>query len=152
MTGITAFGAYIPFYRLTHKEIAKAWGGRAGDGERAVANVDEDSITMAVEAVRDLLSTDQGRGVDGLMFASTTSPYSEKQASTMIATAADLRHDVRTADYTNSPRAATTAIRAALDAVTAGSASSVIVTAADTRLAQPKSANERGFGDAASAV
>ena len=53
MSGITSFGAYIPFYRLTHKDIAKAWGARAGEGERAVANVDEDSITMAVEAVRD---------------------------------------------------------------------------------------------------
>ena len=52
MAGITSLGAYIPFYRLAHKEIARAWGGRAGEGERAVANVDEDSITMAVEAVR----------------------------------------------------------------------------------------------------
>ena len=52
MSGITSFGAYIPYYRLAHKEIARAWGGRASEGERAVANVDEDSITMAVEAVR----------------------------------------------------------------------------------------------------
>lgn len=152
MAGITSFGAYIPFYRLAHKEIARAWGGRAGDGERAVANVDEDSITLAVEAVRDLLAERDGREVDGLMFASTTSPYSEKQASALIATVADLRHDVRTADYTNSLRSATTAIRAALDSVLAGSASSVIIAAADTRLAAPRSANERMFGDAASAI
>src|SRR5262245_63772311 len=106
MTGITAFGAYIPFYRLSHKEIARAWGGRAGEGERAIANVDEDSITLAVEAARDLLANRDGRDIDGLMFASTTSPYSEKQASSLIATVADLRHDVRTADYTNSLRSA----------------------------------------------
>jgi 3-hydroxy-3-methylglutaryl CoA synthase len=152
MTGITSFGAYIPFYRLAHKEIARAWGGRAGEGERAVANVDEDSITMAVEAVRDLLAGGEGREVDSLMFATTTSPYSEKQASALIATAADLRNDVRTADYTSSLRSATTAILAAADSVAAGSASNVIITAADTRLAPPKSANERIFGDAASAV
>ena len=152
MTGITSFGAYIPFYRLTHKEIARAWGGRAGEGERAVANADEDSITMAVEAVRDLLANSEGREVDGLIFATTTSPYSEKQVSAMIATVADLRHDVRTADYSGSLRSATTAILAALDSVKAGSASNVIVTAADTRLAPPKSASERVFGDAASAL
>jgi len=152
MTGITSFGAYIPFYRLTHKEIARAWGGRAGEGERAVANVDEDSITMAVEAVRDLLGKGEGRDVDGLIFATTTSPYSEKQVSAMIATVADLRHDVRTADYSGSLRSATTAILTALDSVKAGSAANVIVTAADTRLAAPKSASERVFGDAASAV
>jgi 3-hydroxy-3-methylglutaryl CoA synthase len=152
MSGITSFGAYIPFYRLTHKEIARAWGGRAGEGERAVANADEDSITMAVEAVRDLLGNSEGREVDGLIFATTTSPYSEKQVSAMIATVADLRHDVRTADYSGSLRSATTAILAALDSVKAGSASNVIVTAADTRLAPPKSASERVFGDAASAL
>jgi len=152
MTGITSFGAYIPFYRLTHREIARAWGGRAGEGERAVANADEDSITMAVEAVRDLLGSSEGRDVDGLIFATTTSPYSEKQVSAMIATVADLRHDVRTTDYSGSLRSATTAILAAIDSVKAGSASNVIVTAADTRLGAPKSASERIFGDAASAL
>ena len=86
MTGITAFGAYIPFYRLAHKEIARAWGGREAEGERAVANVDEDSVTMAVEAVRDLLAGNDAPHVDGLMFATTTSPYSEKQCSALIAT------------------------------------------------------------------
>ena len=152
MAGITSFGAYIPFYRLAHKEIARAWGGRAGEGERAVANVDEDSITMAVEAVRDLLGGSEGREIDGLMFATTTSPYAEKQASALIATAADLRNDVRTADYTTSLRSATTATLAALDSVSAGSLSNVVIAAADTRLAPPKSANERAFGDAASAI
>ncbi|HKY06408.1 MAG TPA: 3-oxoacyl-[acyl-carrier-protein] synthase III C-terminal domain-containing protein, partial [Blastocatellia bacterium] len=152
MTGITSFGAYIPYYRLSHKQVAAAWGGRAGDGERAVANVDEDSITMAVEAVRDLLGKREGREIDGIVFASTTSPYGEKQASALIATVADLRHDVRTADITSSLRASTSAIRAAVDSVEAGSASSVLIAAADMRLAPPKSANERLFGDAASAI
>lgn len=152
MAGITSFGAYIPFYRLAHKEIARAWGGRAGDGERSVANVDEDSITMAVEAVRDLLGGGEGREIDGLMFATTTSPYAEKQASALIATAADLRNDVRTADYTTSLRSATTATLAAIDSVKAGSLSNVVIAAADARLAPPKSANERIFGDAASAI
>lgn len=152
MSGITSFGAYIPYYRLTHKEIARAWGGRAGDGERAVANVDEDSITMAVEAVRDLLRGRDSHDVDGVVFASTTSPYSEKSASALIATAADLRHDVRTADYTNSLRASTSAILSSIDSIKAGSASRVIVTAADTRLAAPKSTAERLYGDAAAAI
>src|SRR6185295_6217044 len=152
MSGITSFGAYVPFFRLSHKEIGRAWGGRGGEGERAMANVDEDSITLAVEAVRDLLVGRDARAIDGLMFASTTSPYSEKQASALIATVADLRHDVRTGDYTSSLRSATTAVRAALDSVEAGSAENIIIAAADTRLAPPRSANERLFGDAASAL
>jgi hydroxymethylglutaryl-CoA synthase len=152
MAGITRFGAYIPYYRLAHKDIARAWGGRAGDAERAVAAADEDSVTLAVEAVRDLLAGREARDVDGLIFATTTSPYAEKPASALIATVADLRHDVRSADHTNSLRAATSALAAALDSVTAGSASRLIITAADTRLAAPRSMNERAFGDAAAAI
>src|SRR2546423_551523 len=120
MAGITAFGAYIPYYRLTHKDIARAWGGRAGDPKRAVAAADEDSITLAVEAVRDLLAGREARDVDGLIFATTTSPYAEKQASALVATVADLRHDVRSIDHTSSLRAATSALGAALDTVAAG--------------------------------
>ena len=152
MAGITSFGAYIPYYRLTHKDIARAWGGRAGDGERAVAGVDEDSITLAVEAVRDLLAGRDAQDVDSLIFATTTSPYVEKQESALIATVADLRRDVRSADQTSSLRAATSALNSALDAVRAGSASRVVIAAADTRLAAPRSASERTFGDAAAAL
>ena len=50
MVGITSFGAYIPLHRLARAEFAKAWGGRALPGEKAVANFDEDSLTIAVEA------------------------------------------------------------------------------------------------------
>jgi 3-hydroxy-3-methylglutaryl CoA synthase len=107
---------------------------------------------MAVEAVRDLLAGGEGNAVDGLMFATTTSPYAEKQASALIATAADLRPDTRTADYTTSLRSATTATLAAIDSVKAGSLSNVIITSSDTRLAVPKSTNERLLGDAASAI
>jgi 3-hydroxy-3-methylglutaryl CoA synthase len=152
MVGITGFAGYVPYYRLSHKEIARAWGGRAGDGERAVAGVDEDSITMAVEAVREVLRGHTSSAVDGLILATTTSPYGEKQGSTLIAAAADLRRDVRTADYANSLRASTSAILAAADSVKAGSASRIIVAAADARLAQPKSANERLLGDGAAAI
>ena len=61
MIGITAYGAYIPRRRLQRKAIAEAnaWfapnlvGG--AKGERAMANWDEDAVTMAFEAGRDCL-------------------------------------------------------------------------------------------------
>jgi 3-hydroxy-3-methylglutaryl CoA synthase len=152
MAGINSFGAYVPFYRLAHEEIGRAWGLRSGKGERAVANVDEDSVTMAVEAVRDLLNGRDGQDVNCLIFASTTSPYAEKQASAIVAAAADLRSDMRTMDISNSLRASTSALLAAFEFVKSGAAESVIVAAADNRLAQPRSANEAIFGDAAAAI
>ena len=50
MAGIISYGAYIPLYRLTRAEISKSWSGIPLRGEKAVANYDEDSITMAVES------------------------------------------------------------------------------------------------------
>ena len=46
MTGIVSYGAYIPYYRLPRSVIGRAWGRPRGRGEKAVANVDEDSNTM----------------------------------------------------------------------------------------------------------
>ena len=48
--GIASVGAYVPRYRLTGPLLAQVWGGPAA-GERAVANYDEDALTMACEAV-----------------------------------------------------------------------------------------------------
>ena len=55
MMGITAYGAYIPVFRLSRDLMAKAWGRGSIGGERSIANNDEDSATMAVEAVFDCL-------------------------------------------------------------------------------------------------
>jgi 3-hydroxy-3-methylglutaryl CoA synthase/uncharacterized OB-fold protein len=70
----------------------------------------------------------------------------------LIAAAVDLRADVSVADFANSLRAGTNALRAAIDAVNSGSAKLVLVTAADCRLANPGSELEQLFGDGAAAV
>jgi 3-hydroxy-3-methylglutaryl CoA synthase len=152
MVGIMSYGAYIPIYRLSRDEIGKVWGGGFRKGERVVANCDEDSITMAVEAVLDCLSGIDRESIDGLYFSSTTSPYRVKRAATIIAAAADLRQDIFTADFTNSFGAGASALRAALDAVSAGSSKKVMVVASDCQLAPPNSAFEPIYGDGAAAL
>ena len=152
MAGIISYGAYIPLWRLSRDAIADAWGARSLGGERSVANNDEDVITMGVEAVVDCLSGYDRQDVDGLYFASTTPPYKEKGCSTLVAAAADLRPDIITADFGNSLRAGTAAMRAALDAVNGGSARSILVVASDCRIGYPRSDHEQSFGDAAAAL
>lgn len=152
MAGIISYGAYIPLWRLARDTIAGAWGSASIGGERSVANNDEDTITMASEAAIDCLVGLEREKVDALYFASTTSPYKEKECSTLVATAADLRTEIITADFGNSLRAATAAFRAALDAVASGSASQVLVTASDCRIGYPRSNYEQTFGDAAAAL
>jgi hydroxymethylglutaryl-CoA synthase len=147
MIGITSFGAYIPMLRLNRNAIANTLRG-----ERPFASFDEDSITMAVAAVLDCLRGVERDSVDGLLFASTTFPYKEKQAATTVAVAADLRRNIMTADFANSLKAGTTALRSAADAVAAGTAQQVMVAAADVRLAAPGSLLEQSLGDGAAAI
>jgi len=147
MIGIISYGAYIPKWRMNRGLLR---GGLKG--EKAIAGPDEDSVTMAVAAVLDCLNGVERESIGGLFFASTTAPYKEKQISTIIASTADLRRDIFTADFTNSLRAGTTAFRVAADIVKAGSAKKVIVVTADTRLGSPESDAEVDFGDGAAAV
>ena len=148
MVGIASYGAYIPIYRLSRETISKEWGTPAGHGEKSVRNYDEDSITMAVEAAIDCLNGVDRRSVDGLYFASTTPPYREKQSASIVAAALDLRRDeLFTADFANSLRAGTIAMKAATDAVNGGSAKNVLVVASDCRLPAPNSELEPLFAD-----
>jgi len=150
MTGITRYGAYVPPTRLPIEAI----GGRTpkpGGPEKAVAWNDEDAITMAVAAGRNCLGELDSRQVDGLVFASTTHPFHEKQAAALIARALDLRRDVQTTDIAGSLRAGTTALGTAWNAVEAGTHRSVLVIASDCRMATPGSALEANLGDGAAA-
>lgn len=152
MVGITAYGAYIPVYRLNRKDIGFMWGKGGGSGERSVANADEDSLTMGVEAVIDCLrGLDRGT-VDALYFATASPPYLEKQSASIIRAAADLREDIMTMDIAHSMRGFTSALKAAEDAVKAGSAKNVMVAASECRLAAPNSPFESQFGDGAAAL
>jgi len=148
--GIISYGAHIPVYRLDRKILNEVWE-RAGKGEKAVANYDEDSITMGVAAARECLKGMKKDTIDALYFASTTSPFKEKQSASIVAAALDLRGDILTADFTNSLRSGTIALKCALDGVKAGTARKVLVVASDCRLAAPNSADDSVFGDGAAA-
>ncbi len=50
-----------------------------------MAGYDEDSLMMAVEAAIDCLRDIDSHTVDGIFFATTTSPYKEKQCSALMA-------------------------------------------------------------------
>jgi len=161
MIGITAYGAYIPRRRLQRKAVAQAnaWiapnlvGGARG--ERAMANWDEDAITMAFEAGRDCLpATDPVKDraqVDGIYFASTTLPYADRQNAGIVAAALGLGEGISSFDLSSSQRAGTSALISALDAVAAGRLTSPLLVASDKRKARAASSQELAYGDAAAA-
>jgi hydroxymethylglutaryl-CoA synthase len=124
MAGIVSYGAYVPLRRLS----------TSPQTEKAVANWDEDSLTMAVAAATNCLGNTDRKTIDGLYFASTTTPYAEKLTATTAGWALGLRPDILTADITDSLRAGTGAVKMAADSVKAGSAKNILVTASDLRL------------------
>ncbi|MCG8592270.1 MAG: OB-fold domain-containing protein [Proteobacteria bacterium] len=150
MIGITSYGAYVPPTRLPLATLAGR-PAKEGGPEKAVAWSDEDAITLGVQAARNALRGFDRAAVDAVFFASTTLPFAEKQAAALAARALDLGRALETADFGGSLRAGMAALRAAFDAVRAGSVQCALVIASDCRLAAPGSALEAGLGDGACA-
>ncbi|MBU2550565.1 MAG: 3-hydroxy-3-methylglutaryl CoA synthase [Proteobacteria bacterium] len=120
-----------------------------GRGEKAVANFDEDAITLAVAAGADALCGFDRKLVDGVYFASTSLPFKERLNAGIIAAAMALNDHCRAADFTGGLKSSSTALLAALEACAAGNARNMAVVAAETRLGLPASQQEMIFGDAA---
>lgn len=151
MVGIVSYGAYVPYYRLKKETVAQAFGKKAGKGSKAVAYCDEDSLTMAVAAALDAVNGTNTDDIRALYFASTTSPYAEKQAATQVAAALDLGTKIRTADFANTLRAGSSAVLAGCDALAVAEAGKVMVTFSDCRLGAADGKFEDELGDAAAA-
>jgi 3-hydroxy-3-methylglutaryl CoA synthase len=158
VVGITAWGAYAPRLRLSRKAAAtaNAWVapnlmGKA-KGERSMANWDEDALTMAVEAARDALGPGDDRSwIDGLYYASTTAPFTDRLNAGIVSAALTLEKAIGAADITGSQRCGLTALAQALTAVKAGTSKNVLVAAGEHRKARAASAQELDFGDGAAA-
>ena len=77
MQGITAYGAYLPYWRLQRSAIGAALGTGGGKGTRAVASYDEDATSMGVEAARRAVaSAPEGVTPGGVIFATANPPRS----------------------------------------------------------------------------
>ena len=155
MTGIVSYGAYVPRYRLARSKISSAMGwlnAAALSGEKAVANYDEDSLTMATAAGKECLTGVNQRNIDALYLATTTAPYLERESAVIISLALDLRSSIRTADFANSLKAGTEALLLSCDSVKVGGAGNVLVCASDCRLGKPGSLQELMLGDGAAAI
>jgi hydroxymethylglutaryl-CoA synthase len=143
VSGLLAYGAYVPRHRLQRSDLASALGTPPGKGARAVASYDEDSTTMGVEAARRALAGDDHHP-EAIYFATTSPAYVDKTNATGIHAALDLGHEGFAVDMAGSARSAIGALRAA-----AGSGGLAVLS--DVRTGRPGSADERDSGDGAAA-
>ncbi|MEE9613282.1 MAG: zinc ribbon domain-containing protein [Desulfatiglandales bacterium] len=158
MIGICSYGGYVPRYRLNRGLIYQAMGWMNpanianARGEKAVANFDEDSITMAVSAGIDALKGNERSKIEGVYFASTTMPYKERLNAGIISAALGMNDHVRAADFSGGIKAGTTALLSALEGVESKRVNNLLVCSSDCRLGKPASSQELIFGDAAAAL
>ena len=157
MAGILAYGAYVPRLRLQRSAIlqAHAWFNPAlkgvGRGERAVANWDEDAVTMAVEAARDCVAAADRLQIGTVLLASTSAPFADRQNAGIVKEALNLPDAVMTIDVAGSQKAGTGALIQALK-TTPGNSSRVLCIASERPRNRPASEGEITSADAAGAM
>ena len=154
--GIVGYGAYVPRYRLPATEVSRVWtDGKGGIPikEKAVPGLDEDVVTMSIEAARNAL----GRaGIDpteirAVWVGSESHPYAVKPTSTLVAEAIGAVPNVQAADWEFACKAGTEAMVAAIGFVGSQMAHYAMAVGMDTAQGKPGDALEytAGAGGAA---
>ncbi len=145
--GITGYGAYVPRYRIAAKEIARVWaGGKAGlpIKEKAVPGLDEDVITMSIEAARNAMARAEiePSQLRAVWVGSESHPYAVKPTSTVVAEAIGAVPHVQAGDWEFACKAGTEAMVAAIGFVGSGMAEYALAIGMDTAQGKPGDALE----------
>ena len=154
--GIIGYGAYVPSYRIRAEEIARVWSG-ADEGlpieEKAVPGLDEDTVTMSIEAARNALvrANIQANQLRAVWVGSESHPYAVKPSSTMVAEAIGASGSVLAGDWEFACKAGTEALQAAIALVGSEMADYALAIGMDTAQGRPGDALEytAGAGGAA---
>ena len=154
--GFAGYGAYIPQFRLPASEVARIWTGGQGGlpiKEKAVAGLDEDVITMSIEAARNALARSgvSASEIRAVWVGSESHPYAVKPTSTVVAEAIGATPHTQAADWEFACKAGTEAIQAAIGFVGSGMANYALAIGMDTAQGRPGDALEytAGAGGAA---
>ena len=93
MIGIVSYGTYVPRYRISIADIALAWKknpqeimSALGVKEKTVPGVDEDAVTIALEAALQSIGYFHGKPSDigALLVGSESHPYAVNPTSTIV--------------------------------------------------------------------
>jgi hydroxymethylglutaryl-CoA synthase len=146
--GIIGYGAYVPRYRLPAKEVARIWTGEKTSGlpikEKAVPGLDEDVVSMSLEAVRNALKRAEINPAEirAVWIGSESHPYAVKPTSTIVAEAIGAVPHVQAADMEFACKAGTEAMVMAMGMVGSGMARYAVAAGLDTAQGKPGDALE----------
>jgi len=145
--GIVGYGAYVPRYRLPATEVSRVWLGESKPGpikEKAVAGLDEDVITMSIEASRNALARSgiDPRALRAVWVGSESHPYAVKPSGTIVAEAIGATEHIQAADWEFACKAGTEALVAAMGLVGSHMADYALAVGMDTAQGRPGDALE----------
>ncbi len=146
--GFVGYGAYVPRYRLPNAEVARVWTQGKGSTpikEKSVAGLDEDVVTMSVEAARNALMRAghvDASQIRAVWVGSESHPYAVKPTSTIVAEAIGATPYTQAADWEFACKAGTEAIQAAIGFVGSGMARYALAIGSDVAQARPSDALE----------
>ncbi len=135
---IRGYGAYIPYYRLPTTEIARVWkgGGSGPNVEKAVASMDEDTVTMALEASRYAMKMAGADSLGAIFVGTESKPYAVKPTSTIVAQALGQHHTLA-ADIEFACKAGTEAIQVITGLIGSGMIETGLAIGMDTAQGRP---------------
>lgn len=155
--GVIGYGAYVPRYRLPATEVARVWAGGKSGGlpikEKAVAGMDEDVITMSIEAARNALlrARIDPQLLRAVWVGSESHPYAVKPSSTIVAEAIGASPNIQAGDWEFACKAGTEAMVAAMGLVGSCMGDYALAIGMDTAQGQPGDALEYTAGSGGAA-
>ncbi|MDD4300727.1 MAG: hydroxymethylglutaryl-CoA synthase [Methanomicrobium sp.] len=126
MVGIITYGAYIPRYRIKTEEIARVWGSNGaeianglGVFEKSVPDLDEDTLTISVNAARFALARRAVNPDDigAIYVGSESHPYAVKPTSVTVGEAIGATPVMTAADFEFACKAGTAGIQTCMGLV-----------------------------------
>jgi len=151
MAGIVGYGAHIPRGRITSDEISRQWGKDPETikkglllQEKSVPGLDEDTITISVEAARCAIERAgiAPAEIGAVYIGSESHPYAVKPSGTVVVDALGIGPEVHVADFEFACKAGTEAMFVALGLVEAGKVKYAMGIGADTSQGAPNDALE----------
>jgi len=150
-SGIIGYGVSIPRLRIKAEDIARVWGKdgariSAGLGikEKAVAALDQDSATFAVESANMAISRAQidPQKIGAVFVGSESKPYAVKPTASIVADAIGATPNLTAADLEFACKAGTAAIQACMGMVSSGMIEYGLAIGSDTAQGKPSDALE----------
>lgn len=151
MAGIVGYGSYIPRYRIKVSEIANAWHKNPEEiisglkiTEKAVPAVDEDSVTIGIEAGNKAISMARiiPSKIGCVYFGSESHPYAVNPSSSIAAEFLGIGNDYFAADLEFACKAATAGIQTCVGLLATGQIKYGLAIGSDTAQGKPHDALE----------